>query len=400
MEAKSSDFSSDSNSDFYASLSPVRSFESIADPTNYRPIPSGWVLVVADVMNSTAAIQRGDYKAVNTVGVSVIAAVLNVVRPTEVPYLFGGDGAIVIIPERFADLVRPALAATLAMAVRSFGLILRAGVIPLDFLRARGADVLVARDQVSEHFVQCALTGGGIELAESLLKEGSLPDRFVIVPDPKATADYSGLECRWQEIRSPRGETVAMIIRALSPHPANLSVYESVIQTIGSIYGSDDRCKPVTEDALRAAFSYRILKNELRVKFWKEGIFRLLWKLTVLRAVVLLGWFLMKFRIRSEHIDWGVYKRDLVAHTDFRKFDGALRLVLSGTRDQREQLERYLQWLRQSGKIMYGLHVSDSAVITCLVEQRQSLHFHFIDASGGGYAAAAQAMKMTFPFQS
>ncbi|MEP0821529.1 MAG: DUF3095 domain-containing protein [Ignavibacterium sp.] len=398
MDHNNAHFLSDSSTlNFYASLSTVRSFEALSDPANYRPLPSDWSLVIADVMNSTAAIQKGNYKAVNTVGVSVIAATLNIVRPVEIPSLFGGDGALVCIPEQFSDRVRPALAATLAMAVRSFGLILRAAIVPATFLRSQHADILVARHQVSEHFVQCAFTGGGTELAESLLKEGTLPDRFVVSPDSEASADYSGLECRWQEIRSPQGETVAMIIKAVKPHPDNLPVYASVIRAIGSVYGSDDRCKPVTENAVRAAFSYRVLRNELRLKHWRDGFLRVAWQLMVLRAVVLLGWFLMRFRMRSGNTEWGTYKRDLVANTDFRKFDGALRLVLSGTRQQREQLEQYLLWLRERGEIAYGLHVSDSAIMTCLVQERQSLHFHFVDASGGGYAAAAQAMKSILP---
>jgi len=31
--------------------------------------------------------------------------------------------------------------------------------------------------------------------------------------------------------------------------------------------------------------------------------------------------------------------------------------------------------------------------MTCLIEERQGAHFHFVDGAGGGYAAAALAMK-------
>jgi hypothetical protein len=82
-----------------------------------------------------------------------------------------------------------------------------------------------------------------------------------------------------------------------------------------------------------------------------------------------------------------------VLNTDFRKFDGSLRLVLSGTAAQRGELAAYLDGLRDAGSVAYGMHVARSALMTCLIEERQGAHFHFVDASGGGYAAAAAAMK-------
>jgi hypothetical protein len=114
-----------------------------------------------------------------------------------------------------------------------------------------------------------------------------------------------------------------------------------------------------------------------------------------LRLSVLVGWVLLRFGIRWGGTDWGAYKSDLVTNTDFRKFDGSLRLVLSGTAAQREELTRYLEERRAKGELAYGLHVAKSAVMTCLIEERQGAHFHFVDGAGGGYAAAALAMKQS-----
>lgn len=38
-------------------------------------------------------------------------------------------------------------------------------------------------------------------------------------------------------------------------------------------------------------------------------------------------------------------------------------------------------------------HVSDAPLITCMIETRAGEHYHFADASGGGYTMAAEAMK-------
>ncbi len=108
---------------------------------------------------------------------------------------------------------------------------------------------------------------------------------------------------------------------------------------------------------------------------------------------MILGWFLLRFGVQTRDVDWGMYMGDLVSNTDFRKFDGSLRLVLAGGAEQREELEEYLSGLRRRGEVSFGVHIAHSALMTCLIEHRQSAHFHFVDAAGGGYAAAARALK-------
>ncbi len=101
----------------------------------------------------------------------------------------------------------------------------------------------------------------------------------------------------------------------------------------------------------------------------------------------------MKFNVNLNGISWGRYKSDLVKNTDFKKFDGVLRLVISGTQVQRLELENYLGKMHKSKLCAYGIHVSDSAYITCLINNRAGKHFHFIDSTNGGYAAASIQFK-------
>ena len=160
---------------FYSAIEPVDDFEALVRVESYTRLPDDWSLVVADVVDSTGAIEAGEYKAVNTVGVSVIAATVNALVPVEIPYIFGGDGALLCIPGRAAHEVTLAMSATTAMARESFGLELRAAIVPVSHLRESGHDILVARHRVSPHYVQCALHGGGAEVAERSLKAGELP---------------------------------------------------------------------------------------------------------------------------------------------------------------------------------------------------------------------------------
>jgi hypothetical protein len=383
---------------FYSSISPVDDFESLAHVGCYARLPTDWSVVVADVVSSTAAIREGRYKEVNTIGVSVIAAIRNAVRPVDVPYVFGGDGALVLIPGRFADAVRGALGATIAMSKEAFRLELRAAVVPASWLEARGHEILVARHRVSEHYVQSALYqsalfGSGTLHVERALKSGELPTEYLVSEDGGATADYGGLECRWNDIPSPREETVALIVHANGEPGAALDTYRRVMERIREIYGGPGDCRPVREEGLSVSLSNRVLRNELRLRFWKSGLWRRLQEAVRLRVMITLGALFFLFGLRTKETNWGRYKTDLVANTDFRKFDGTLRLVVAGSADQRARLARDLDRMRDQGEISYGIHVARSAIMTCLVEKREGGHFHFVDATDGGYAAAAAQMK-------
>ena len=83
----------------------------------------------------------------------------------------------------------------------------------------------------------------------------------------------------------------------------------------------------------------------------------------------------------------------MIANSDYRKFDEVLRMVLSGTAVQRQQLRDFLEKWRQDGTIVYGIHASKSALMTCLISDYAANHVHFLDGSSGGYALAAKEMK-------
>jgi hypothetical protein len=45
--------------------------------------------------------------------------------------------------------------------------------------------------------------------------------------------------------------------------------------------------------------------------------------------------------------------------------------VLTGSRDQRAELTRFLSERRDAGELAYGMHVARSALMTCLIEERE-----------------------------
>jgi hypothetical protein len=68
-------------------------------------------------------------------------------------------------------------------------------------------------------------------------------------------------------------------------------------------------------------------------------------------------------------------------------------MIIAGSETQRRKLTRYLEENYRQGKLVYGLHISDRVIMTCLVFERNGNQVHFIDGADGGYAIAAKGMK-------
>jgi hypothetical protein len=83
----------------------------------------------------------------------------------------------------------------------------------------------------------------------------------------------------------------------------------------------------------------------------------------------------------------------MVENSDFRKFDGTLRMVIDGSEAQYRDLRDYLDGEHRHGRLVYGMHRSREALMTCIVFSYNGYHLHFVDGSDGGYAIAARDLK-------
>lgn len=374
---------------YFDRLAILDSFLDILVPETYTALPDGWWVAMSDVTGSTAAIDAGRYKEVNALGAITIMAVLNLVGSFRIPFMFGGDGALVCIPPDLYESTRKALAGVRQIARTEFALDLRIGMVPIADIRSKGADIGVARLRISDYFEQPVFNGAGVALAEAWVKDGTEPNPYLVMDAGRMDdADMTGLECRWQHIPSRKDEIVALIVESEST-----SEYEDVIRTIGDIYGSDEHWKPIDETLLRFTVDLEKLSVENRIRNAGKSLLtrlRYYGHLLVMNAV---GASLMKRNVRTQTTDWGAYKRDLSQNTDFKKFDGVIRLVMSGTAAQRERLEEWLSIRYSQRRLVYGLNSSPSAMITCLLFGYMKNHIHFVDGSAGGYTKAAAALK-------
>ncbi|NER19720.1 MAG: DUF3095 domain-containing protein [Symploca sp. SIO1C2] len=380
---------------FYTELPTLASFLDITDSDKFQSAPRDWYIVITDIVGSTQAIESGRYKDVNLLGASSIVAVLNIAGNLEIPFIFGGDGASLLIPPSLFAKTRLALLATSQWAKTEFKMDLRIGAVPVSVVTAANYKLKVAKIKISDDYCQAAFTGNGLNYATKLVKDAATAELYTVGKEARGIkADFSGLECRWQDICSTHGEMVSLIVSANSSDcETNNQTYQELIREIYAIYGQEDCWNPVNQKQLKLAFSYKYLKSEVRLraksgKLWHKILY--FWQILLENC---LGWLLMRYKVKLADSNWGAYKNHLIMTTDYQKFEDMLKMTLDGNRQQREQLTRYLEDNYRKGKLVYGLQVSERALMTCLVFERHGQQVHFVDGADGGYAAAAKEMK-------
>jgi hypothetical protein len=88
------------------------------------------------------------------------------------------------------------------------------------------------------------------------------------------------------------------------------------------------------------------------------------------------------------------YLNQLVANSDYRKYDDGLRMTIDCGRELADTIEAQLVAAAAEGIVVYGLHRQRAALMTCLIPSvYRSDHIHFLDGAAGGYSAAAALMK-------
>ncbi|MFB2918957.1 DUF3095 domain-containing protein [Aerosakkonema funiforme] len=380
---------------FYADLPSLENFLDITDFRNFVSVPQDWLIIVTDIAGSTKAIESGRYKDVNLMGAASIVAILNIAKNIDIPFVFGGDGATILIPPTLLSAVQGALLATRHLAQNEFDFDLRIGIVPVSVVIERHYDVKVAKVKISENYTQAVFTGGGLAYANDLVKNATTADLYRLNNIVGSSqADFSGLECRWQDIPSKYGEIVSLLVMAISDDLVEISsVYKDVLHLIKEIYGEEADLHPVSAEYLNLSFNENKLFKEVKIRSQSGSWLDKEIYLSKIKLANYLGAFFMGFKVKTRDTDWGNYKQSLITATDYKKFDDMLRMVIAGNTLQSEKLTKSLEKLYKEGKLVYGLHISDRAIMTCLVFERNGRQVHFVDGADGGYALAAKAMK-------
>lgn len=373
---------------FFASLPSIADLTDITDPQHFYDLPADWYIALTHVVNAAEAIRQGRYKDVNSIAAAVITALLNQVPGVDLPFSFGGDGATILLPPAIIPEAWQALLATGQLARDAFDLELRTALIPVRDVLEAGYQVRVARLKMSDNFSQAMFNGGGVAYAEKLVKNLTDPElatRYLVTGTGSYQVDFTGFECRWRPVRSPSDETLTLLVQSLLPGEPGTAIYREVVRQIESLYGDRKTRHPLSPRNLRLQWFPAGFWNEARIRYHDASFGRRL----KLALATLIGRMAIRFNIQG----WGGYPQLMIEATDTDKFDDLLRMVMSGTVEQREQLRAYLEARFQAGELVYGMHTAQDALITCIVYDYFGRQVHFVDASNGGYAQAAQEMQ-------
>lgn len=384
------------STNFYKVLPYVEAFENLGDDSLYCDVPIDWYVLVTDIKDSTIAIEEGRYKEVNFIAACSVTAVLNIDKYTDIPFVFGGDGCTMLIPPKFLNRALDVLRDTKEFAKREFNMALRIGVVPvIDVVRGR-YQIRILKVRVAENYYQSIFQGGGLDYAEFLIKNN--PKYRIMTTKVNFRANYQGLECIWQDIPSKKEEVVSLLVKANGDVKHNSNTYNLVISEINKIYGDFENRFPVNKRSIKIrpnlnkilleskifAFQFEIGKRRSFIYIFAKTIFD-----SVMNSLV----------IGIKTISHKAYEKAVIHSIDSEKMDDMLRMVISGTKEQRHQLRGFLEELYQTGEISYGLHVTHSVYMTCLVFSRHGNQVHFIDGANGGYTHAARELKNKMKWQ-
>jgi len=373
---------------FYAALPVFSDFTQVTDETCFRALPDDWVIGTADIVGSTKAIAQNRYKAVNMAGAAVIVAVTNALAGRDFPFVFGGDGASFAVSAADAASARQALAETATWVNEDLDLRMRIGMVSVAGIRKQGHDVRVARYAPSPNISIAMFSGGGLAFADAAMKRGE----FAVPPAPPgAHPDLSGLSCRYELIPSQRGQVLSLVV---APGPkATPESFRAAVQAVTEIVErTPDASRPLPGQGLKIKWPPQGVDLEARAAR-RPGESIGARKAKVL-AKTFFFFLIMHFKLRVGRFIPEKYTGELIANSDFRKFDDSLRMVLDCTPELAGEIEDYLKTAQADGIVRFGTHRQEAAMMTCFTPSPTSAnHVHFIDGADGGYATAAGAMK-------
>ncbi len=376
---------------FYAALPAFERFVDVHDPQRYTLAPHDWDVVVTDVEGSTRAIEAGRYKDVNALGVASIVALRNAVPDVDLPFVFGGDGATVLTPAARKDDVHAALRGIRAMARSGFDMSMRASLVSVGELAGAGHEVRVARFGASKDASFAMFAGSGLSEAERRIKDTEVGARYAVSDEGNAAASFDGFECRWRPLSSRHGKVVSVLVQATAEDRNEASAtYRAVLEDLAGIVEGG---RPVAPETLHLATETKAFDVEAKIQTGKTSGLGFLAKRQVVKAQATLGRRWMDQGRNTMGFPGDVYRDEVTANSDFRKFDDTLRMVLDLSDAQHQRLEADLLRHHGAGVIVYGTHVASAALITCAIGSYSGNHVHFVDGADGGYALAAKQLK-------
>ncbi len=375
----------------FSSLKPFTSFTGNAfDEDFYTDIPHDWLIVIADIEDSTRAVEDGKYEQVNYVGAACITALNNAMPELDFPKVFGGDGAHAVVPPDNLPVVIKAMQQMTHWSQRQFGLRLITGIVPMYDVVSSGGHLSAGKMRSSTGVDIAMFRGNGLDIAESMVKKDTT-DRYRLTSATSNTPDLTDLSCRWSPITPTRDHMLCIIVSAHSDTPGSAdNTLSSVVHLINNIVTLDSSdTMPASADKLKFKLRLTAMRKEIasvRGSLWKRV-------LSVL-GIHMFARALFAFSMRVGNFDAEQYRSEIAGNSDYIKVAGSVKMVLDCTSSQADDIEILLEQQYQSQQLVYGVYRAKKALMTCITPDINSgNHIHYIDGSDGGLWQAASALK-------
>ena len=372
----------------YASIPSFNKYSDLTQDKNYVRLPSDWYVIVSDIEGSTGYIEQGRYRDVNTVGAMGIAAARNALT-RDFPFVFGGDGATLVVHPDQHEAATTALLALQRLVQNNYGMKLRVGSVLIAELERQGTCVEVARYEITAGMCIAMFRGGGLALADTIVKSNGQLEQTEL--SQACIPCLDSLSCRWEKIPNRNGCVLTILVMDNDKADNRISMYGSVLQLIEAIISETQNPVNIGSEFNSYKTAADMIRDEGRMheSRWRLAFFKRLFEILV--CVVIFRW------KRWQHLffDAPSYTEDMRTHADYRKFDDMIRMVVDCTEQQADAIDELLRDLYEDGRhIYYGTHRSGNTIMTCLVEDTgPGHHIHFVDGDLGGYAIAAKTLK-------
>lgn len=372
----------------YEALPAFTQFAQVLDPAVYAPVPDDWWIGLTDIVDSTGAIARGRYRAVNFAGAAAIGAVRNALDGRDFAFAFGGDGASMAVAPGDRAAVARALAATATWAGEELDLVMRAAMVPVRDARAAGLDLRVARYAASDAVVYAMFEGGGLAFADARAKAGA----YTLPPAPAGTRpDLTGLACRFDVSAVEDGLVLSLIALPESGADPN-AARAALAAVLARVEASPAAGRPLP--AAGPLWHWPPADLDLEVRAHGPLLGSRALRRALVSARVRAGYVVWRLGLGIGRLSPRAYGRELAANADFRKFGDGLRLTVACDAATADAIEAGLEEARAAGLLRYGLHRQAEAVVTCITTTPlRRDHVHFVDGADGGYARAAARLK-------
>lgn len=370
--------------DFYQQLKPFSNFLDFSNQSHYSQLPESWWIIITDIKGSTQAIENGQYKLINMLGASSIAAISNALESLHFPFVFGGDGATAAIPENSLERIKTYLRVIQKNCLEEFNFELRIGLVPVSDVLKKSLNIEIAKFGLNENLNLAFFKGTGLDWAEKQIKSG----HYLLDSGEMTSVEVAldGLSCRWAPLKNKRGHILTLLIKEQNSNSSE-EVLKNIVHQIDQIVDlSSVDTHPIKPEKMNAAFSPKAAFIESRLTKTNSAF--------KVYFIVLMTWFMRLLGIKVNQMTIDDYVRDNPEHSDFKKYDETLRMVIDCTDLMRDEILALLKNEYEKKNIFYGYAESDSALLTCFVKGlEKSKHIHFVDGNNGGYTLASKELK-------